>query len=69
MIYALVATNCIVWFLVALNHTMHGDRSNREVQKLRYVPTEPIKKSWDNSPEFYAAQCEVEDYLRERTKC
>lgn len=30
---------------------------------------EPVKKSWDNSPDFYAAQCEVDDYLREKTKC
>ena len=30
---------------------------------------EPVRRLWDNSPEFYAAQCEVEDYLREKTKC
>lgn len=28
----------------------------------------PDKKSWNESPEFYAAQCEVDDYLREKTK-
>lgn len=29
----------------------------------------PDKKSWDNSPEFYAAQCEVDDYIMDKTKC
>lgn len=45
------------------------DNAGRFLSPSRPLISADKKVSWLDSPEFYAAQCEVEDYIRERTKC
>lgn len=45
------------------------DNAGEALSPARLEVSSDKKLSWSDSPEFYAAQCEVEDYLLEKGRC